>query len=164
MVMFFFSAQKSWKLLLLQNSQKYMDWSKVWGKQFFTPNVKVRRRNAIGKAMDRKTRKLDPLEKQWQSCSVAQTEEEVLVTGFFSLLLNRVQSLDWIPDSLESVTTNLGCPAWHHQSSQLKALRPLSHSQRAHNTCFQPHLCTPLFLQITSLNCPEFPYSHSFIS
>lgn len=55
MVKVFLSAQKSWKVLLLQNSQKFMDWSKVWGKKFFTPNVKVWRRNAIGKAMDRKT-------------------------------------------------------------------------------------------------------------
>lgn len=153
--MFFFSAQKSWKLLLLQNSQKYMDWSKVWGKKFFTSNVKVRRINAIGKAMDRKTRKLDPLEKQLQSCSVAQTEEEALVTGSCSLLLNGVQSLDWMPDSLQGVTTNVGCPAWHHQSSQLKAPRPLSHSQRAHNTCFQPAL---RHTSVFANHQPELPW------
>lgn len=74
MVQIFLFAHKSCKLMLLQNSQ---DWRKVWGKKLFTPNVKVRRRNGIGKAMNRKTnkqtKKLYSLKKQWQTHSIAWT-------------------------------------------------------------------------------------------
>lgn len=55
MVQIILFAHKSCKLLLLQNSQ---DWRKVWGKKLLTPNVKVRRRNIIGKEINRKNRKV----------------------------------------------------------------------------------------------------------
>lgn len=64
MVKVFLFAQKSWKLLLLQNKQKYVEWSKVLVKNFLTPDVNIRRRKSIGKVMNRKTAKHGSLEKQ----------------------------------------------------------------------------------------------------
>lgn len=60
----FLFAQKSWKPLLLQNKQKYVEWSKILMKNFLTPDVNRRRRKLIGKVMNRKTRKRAYLEKQ----------------------------------------------------------------------------------------------------
>lgn len=55
-------GQKSCKLPALQSKQKYMEWSKVLVKNFLTPDVKMRRRKYIGKAI-----------KQCQTCSTAHT-------------------------------------------------------------------------------------------
>lgn len=60
--------------------------------------------------------------------------------GSCSLLLEGLQSPNKMPASLQGVSTQLGSSGLYHQNIWVEeALRPPSHSQRAH-TRFQPAL------------------------
>lgn len=64
MVKVFLFVPKSWKLRLLWNKQKYLEWTMVLLKKFLTPDVNVRGRKPVTKVMNGKTGKRDSLEKQ----------------------------------------------------------------------------------------------------
>lgn len=60
----FLFVPKSWKLQLLWNKQKYLEWTMVLLKKTLTLDVNVRGRKPVTKVINGKTGKWDSLEKQ----------------------------------------------------------------------------------------------------